>query len=249
MARGPAKRTEAVVLDTTKLAERDLIVTLLAEDGVLERAVAKGARKGGSRFGAACELYRTSDVLLAPGRSLSIMTDARLVEGAPILRQDFEVLAAAAAIADCVKAVSLEGEGEAIAYALVRRAYEMLAEPLDLAHLQLIVAAFAFKLLALLGWRVELDACVGCGSEDVRWFDSLSGGALCSDCAARVESAELLGEHRRSWLRALLLCPFQELATSPVAPEDAAWMARLSLDWSRAQLDMGLKSFAFFSNL
>ncbi len=249
MARGPAKRTVAIVLDTTKLAERDLIVTLLTEDGALERAVAKGARKGGSRFGAACELYRTSDVLLAPGRTLFVMTDARLVEGAPMLLRDFEVLSAAAAIADCVKAASVEGEGEPVVFSLVARAFEVLSTPLDLAHLHLIAAAFAFKLMAMLGWRAELDVCVGCGSGDVRWFDARSGGALCSGCAARVEEAELLGEHRRRWLRALLLCPFSELASSPVAPGDAAWAARMALDWVRAQLDVGLKSFAFFAEL
>ena len=249
VARGPAKRTHAIVLDTTKLAERDLIVTLLARDGTLERAVAKGARKGGSRLGPACELYRTSDVLLAPERNLSVMTDARLVEGVPMLPQDFEVLSAAAAIADCVKAASMEGEGEAIVYALVTRAFEILSRPLDLPHLQLIVSAFAFKLMAMLGWRVEIDVCVGCGSEDVRWFDCVSGGALCSDCAARVESAELFGAHRRDWVRALLLCPFAELAESPIAADDAAWLARLALAWTRAQLDVGLKSFAFFAGL
>ncbi len=249
MARGPAKRTVAIVLDTTKLAERDLIVTLLAEDGTLECAVAKGARKGGSRFGAACELYRISDVLLAPGRNLSVMADARLVEGSPILPRDFEVLSACAAIAECVKAASVEGEGEGVVFSLTARALEILAQPLDLAHLKLIVSAFAFKLTAMLGWRVELDFCVGCGSADVRWFDAMSGGALCSDCAAKVEAAELLGDHRRSWIRALLLCPLAELARAPVAPDDAAWMAHLALAWTRAQLEVGLKSFAFFANL
>ena len=37
-------RTNAIVLDRTKLGEQDLILTLLASDGSEVRAVAKGAR-------------------------------------------------------------------------------------------------------------------------------------------------------------------------------------------------------------
>ena len=45
MAGRRTKRTRALVLDTTKLGEQDLILTLLGETGVQLRAVAKGARK------------------------------------------------------------------------------------------------------------------------------------------------------------------------------------------------------------
>ncbi|WP_179184937.1 DNA repair protein RecO, partial [Collinsella vaginalis] len=52
-------RETCIVLDKTKLKETDLILTLLARDGRQIRAVAKGARKPGSRLAARCELAST----------------------------------------------------------------------------------------------------------------------------------------------------------------------------------------------
>ena len=52
MASPRTYRTRAIVLDKTKLGESDLILELLAENGSLVRAVAKGARKPGSRLAA-----------------------------------------------------------------------------------------------------------------------------------------------------------------------------------------------------
>ena len=42
-------RLKAIVLDRTKLAEQDLILTMLSDSGEERRAVAKGARKPGGR--------------------------------------------------------------------------------------------------------------------------------------------------------------------------------------------------------
>lgn len=79
MAGSRTYRTCVIVLDKTKLKETDLILTLLARDGREIRAVAKGARKPGSRLAARCELFCTVDLLLAKGRSLDVVSQADLV--------------------------------------------------------------------------------------------------------------------------------------------------------------------------
>ncbi len=249
MARGPATRARVIVLDTTKLGETDLIVTFLAEDGSLARAVAKGARKPGSRFGGATRLYRSADALLAPGRSLSILTDARLTDDTPPVEETLEPMAACAAVAECLVATLSEGEADAIVFSLARSTFAAISRASDLPHLELVVAAFAFKLLAILGWRVEFESCVGCGSEDVHWFSPSAGGVLCSMCAPHAPDAELLGEHRRSWVRALLLCRYDELLAAAVSSADARELTRLAGLWIRSQLDVSAKAFAFFEGL
>ena len=76
----PAYPLRALVLRKTKLGETDLILTLLSEDGRQVRAVAKGLRKPGSRFGGRLEPYSVVDLLLHTGRSLEVVTEARTVE-------------------------------------------------------------------------------------------------------------------------------------------------------------------------
>ena len=87
-------RTRAIVLDRTKLAEQDLILTLLAADGCQVRAVAKGARKPGGRLAARVELFCETDFLLAAGRSLDVVSEAQTVEPHVALRGDYERVAA-----------------------------------------------------------------------------------------------------------------------------------------------------------
>ena len=95
----PTYDARAIVLRKTKLGESDLILTLLAEDGSQIRAVAKGARKPVSSFAARLELYSVVDLLVARGRSLDIVKEARLVESNERLRRDIEDAAGAAPVA------------------------------------------------------------------------------------------------------------------------------------------------------
>ena len=53
----PTYRDEAVVLRTHKLGEADRIVTMLSRQHGKIRAVAKGVRRTGSRFGARLEPF------------------------------------------------------------------------------------------------------------------------------------------------------------------------------------------------
>ncbi len=75
----PSYPLTALVLRKTKLGESDLIVSLLAEDGSHVRAVAKGARKPGSKLAARVEPYVSLDLLLHTGKSLQIVQEARTV--------------------------------------------------------------------------------------------------------------------------------------------------------------------------
>src|SRR3954451_17947148 len=60
----PLYRDEAVVLRTQKLGEADRIVTLLTRRHGRVRAVAKGVRRTGSRFGARVEPFMQVDLQL-----------------------------------------------------------------------------------------------------------------------------------------------------------------------------------------
>ena len=72
----PTYRDEVVVLRTHKLGEADRIVTMLSRQHGKIRAVAKGVRRTGSRFGARLEPFMVADVQLYKGRSLDIVQQA-----------------------------------------------------------------------------------------------------------------------------------------------------------------------------
>jgi recombinational DNA repair protein (RecF pathway) len=72
----PTYRDEAVVLRTHKLGEADRIVTMLSRRHGKIRAVAKGVRRTGSRFGARLEPFMVIDGQFYVGRTLDIVQQA-----------------------------------------------------------------------------------------------------------------------------------------------------------------------------
>src|SRR5262249_36948523 len=64
---------------TQKLGEADRIITLLTRHNGRVRAVAKGIRRTKSRFGARLEPFTHVDVMIFPGRSLDVITQAEVI--------------------------------------------------------------------------------------------------------------------------------------------------------------------------
>jgi DNA repair protein RecO (recombination protein O) len=72
-------RDDGVVLRTQKLGEADRIITLLTRHNGRVRAVAKGVRRTKSRFGARLEPFTHVDVMIHPGRTLDVITQAEVI--------------------------------------------------------------------------------------------------------------------------------------------------------------------------
>src|SRR5436190_17513072 len=82
-------RDQGVVLRTIKLGETDRIVTVFTQGRGKVRAVAKGVRKPGSRFGA--RLEPTSHVALQcyEGRELDVVTQVESLDVFRALREGY----------------------------------------------------------------------------------------------------------------------------------------------------------------
>lgn len=194
-------RARALALRKTRLGESDLIVTLLAADGCQIRAVAKGARKTTSRFGARLEPFSVTDLLLARGRSLDIITEAECVASHEALRTDYDRTTAASVVADFLDKVSVECQAEEQLFPLGVTTLAVM-ESAEIDALPALVAAFLVKGMAMHGYRPQLGACAACGEPfsagraAAKRFSLDAGGILCAECvgadpAALKVSAEL----------------------------------------------------------
>jgi DNA repair protein RecO (recombination protein O) len=166
-----------IVLRTHKLGEADRIITLLSKDHGKIRAVAKGVRKTKSRFGARLEPPTHVDLLLYEGRELDIVTQAETIDMFAPLRDDFDLLGGALSMLEAADHVALEGEPNPQLYGMLANALRTLATR----DAPLVVPAFFLKLLALEGYRPQVEVCVVCGTDDtlVSWSID-EGGLRCS---------------------------------------------------------------------
>jgi DNA repair protein RecO (recombination protein O) len=173
-------RDQGVVLRTIKLGETDRIVTLLTQGHGKVRAVAKGVRKPGSRFGA--RLEPTSHVALQcyRGRELDVVTQVETIDANRALREHYGCLTHAISMLEATDQVAQERETNPALYRMLVGALRTLAVNPN----PLVSAAFFWKLLSLEGFRPLLDACARCGDDEGPFtsFDLEEGGVLCAAC-------------------------------------------------------------------
>ena len=208
----PLFRTEGIVLRTHPLGEHDRLVALYTRDLGRLTAVARGARRVRSRFGAALELFTWGDAVgfERDGRGLLRLDHFDIRRSFRTIREDLERLAQGARILEAVARLTGERDAHPACFGLLVRALRAL-ESQDPERVQL---AFTLRLLDLLGHRPRLDRCTGCGrglgTTDVT-FDRATGGVACPAC--RPAGAAALAPRTLAVLRGL---------------QGAAWEARLA---------------------
>ncbi|CAN5647735.1 DNA repair protein RecO [soil metagenome] len=172
-------REQAVVLRTYKLAEADRIVVLMTEHQGAVRAVAKGARRTKSRFGARMEPPTHVAVQLYRGRGeLDTVAQVDTIDAFRPVRDDLVSLGRALTMVEAVDQVSRERPADPALYRLLVGALRTL----EVSSSPLVVAGFLWKLLALEGVAPVLDQCAVCGAtERLVAFDLAEGGVVCRD--------------------------------------------------------------------
>lgn len=240
----------AIVLRKTKLGESDLILTMLAEDGSQVRAVAKGARKPSSSFAARLELYSVVDVLMAKGRNLDIVKEARLLESNERLRLDMEHAAAAAPMAELLDRETQLGLANPKLFALTQAGFACLGT-VEASLAPAICAAHLLKALAFAGLRPSLHECVGCGAsvasgrpDAYAAFSYREGGVVCNTCRPHVETV-MIPEATLGWMRAFLASTFAELAAMDIDSSTSFSVLRVCQQWIREHVGANLKSLNF----
>lgn len=182
----PAHSVRALALKKTKLGETDLIVTFLAADGCQVRAVAKGARKPGSRLGGRVEPYTVVDLLLHTGRTLETISEAEIVSAHAPIRTDYDRAQAASVVADFLDKVSVECQTEDRLFGLATATLDAL-DSAEGDTLLALVVAFLLKGMAMHGYRPQFDGCVECGVAAVgeTRFSLELAGPFCEGCGGR----------------------------------------------------------------
>lgn len=175
-------QTEAIVLRQIKLGEADKILTLYSPTVGKLRAVVKGVRRPKSRLGGHVELLTRSQLQVARGLNLDIVTQAQIVESYLGLRDHLPTIGLGIYLADLVDQFTEERLPNAPLYVLLAEALRRLAAPGD--H-ELVARYFELHLLDYLGYRPRLRRCAQCQAplEPVtNGFRPAAGGAICAGC-------------------------------------------------------------------
>jgi len=204
--------SRAIVLKDHRLGETSKVVVCYTRDYGKVRLVAKGVRKGGSRFGAALEPLMVSGVVfyLREGRDLSLVSQASIEREFPELRRDVVRMAMGGAVVELLERLLPDHEPDGGLYELTERTLETMSEA-PLHALDVVLWRFMLEVACRLGYQPELSRCVRCGAagcggpvggsdrgreaheddadESAGWagFSPDLGGLVCDRCVSRGE--------------------------------------------------------------
>jgi DNA repair protein RecO (recombination protein O) len=182
-------RTEAIVLKRTDFGEADKLLTVYTPNLGKLRVVGKGIRRLTSRKAGHVELFMQTELFLAKGRNLDIVTQAQTINPHLALREDLVRLSYACYTAELVDRFAEEGVDNLPIYELLLDALDRFCFEPDLA---LVMRYVELRLLGYFGYRPQLFQCVECRTvllPETQYFDADAGGVLCPMCGQGQRSA------------------------------------------------------------
>jgi len=183
MTRPRDYQTEAIIIKKTKLGEADRILTLYTPDLGKIQAVAKGVRRPKSKLSGHLELLTYSQVTLARGRNLDIITGSQTINGFIPLKTDLWLTSYGLYVIELVNQFTAEHVMDESLFRLLLNTLQNLCQA---NNRELLLRYFEIHLLQESGYRPQLQECVACHQAlqpITNSFCASIGGTLCPTCA------------------------------------------------------------------
>jgi DNA repair protein RecO (recombination protein O) len=182
MPRPRTYRVEAIVLRRVDFGEADRVLVLFTRERGKIPVVAKGVRRMSSRMAGHLELFTRSELMLAKGANLDVVTQADNREPYRALREDLTRTSTAYLIAELADALTEEALEQPELFDLLTATFRALGTSDDV---RLVAAHYQIRLLDVSGLRPVLMQCITCHEElspGRNAFSAFLGGALCPRC-------------------------------------------------------------------
>ncbi len=178
-------KVKGIVLKRSNLGEADRILTIFTDKLGKIKAIGKGIRKQMSRSAGHLEPFCLSNLVIAEGKSLDIITEAETIECFYYLRNKLELTNLSCYLAEIIDKLTVEHEKHPDVFELFLEALRNVNQIEN----NLLIAYFESKLLSDLGFRPELKQCIKCHKKlgEINYFDYTDGGIVCQNCSSSGE--------------------------------------------------------------
>jgi DNA repair protein RecO (recombination protein O) len=196
-------RCEAIVLARMDYGEADRILTLYSRQHGKLRVIAKGARRPLSRLGPHLEYFSRTQLMLARGRELDVVTGAETADAHLAIRDDLDAFGHASHMVEILARLTEDRQENEAVYELLARSLRLLADGVDSFHA---TRHYEMVLLRLLGYRPELYRCIECQAQlqpAPHPFAVAMGGFVCEMCQGHAPGIGMTSVEAQKYLRAL----------------------------------------------
>lgn len=212
-------------------------MTMLSRANGQIRAVAKGVRRTGSKFGSRLEPFMVIEAQFYEGRTLDVVNQVETIGayGREII-EDYRTYTAATAMVETAEKLTGD-DSSPQQYLLLVGALRALANKEHDASL--VLDSYLLRALAIAGWAPNFYDCARCGDPGPHQaFVMQLGGVVCRDC--RPAGAAVIDPLTGELLGALLS---GDWSVADVAPEGIRALASgIVAAYSQWHIERGLKS-------
>lgn len=242
-------RTDAVVLKGYDYGEADRILTLITPNEGKLRVIAKGVRRTKSRKAGHLDLFTRSNLLIARGRQLDVVTQAEALETFRPMREDVARSSCCHYVAELIERFCPEQSANYPLYVLTVSAFRRLSLAGDL---DLVLRGFEIQLLAATGYRPQLHTCLQCNAviqPEVNHFSARMGGVLCPTCGPVDRAASRISVPALKLLRNLQTNEDAVLKVSGLDPDVQREVERRLQEYITFRLEDRPRSMRFLDRL
>jgi len=242
-------RTTGIIIKRYKFGEADRLLTIFTADCGKVRAIAKGAMRPGSKLGGNVELLAHSQLMLARGRNLDIVTQAQALDTFLPMRDSLELMSCGFYLSELVDSFTEENVEDRELYELFLDTLKWLSEQGDGERS---LHFFELRLLGHMGYSPQLQKCANCNrliQPEANYYNPAQGGILCRDCGYPDMSARTISVNAQKVLR---LWQRSDIATAGRVKLDAELVREIKgvlRDTVRYVLERQLKSIEWLDRL
>lgn len=250
MSKSRTYRTPALVLKRRNFGEADRLLTLLTPLHGKVSAIAKGARKPTSRKTGHVELFTQTDVLLARGRNLDILTQAEMRQAYLPIREDLTRGAYAGYTAELLDRFTYaEQDDMRRLFVLLDSTFARLCIDPDPRR---VVRYYEMRLLDELGFRPELQECVITRKDiqpEDQFFSHDEGGVVSQAGASHTAGLVPLPVVTLKVLRYLQRSSYDQVAALSISEALHTDLERIMLGYVTFILESRLQSVDFIRRI
>lgn len=244
-------KIKGIVVREIATGENDKLLTILTETMGTITVKAPGVRKLSSANLRSAQLFAFSDLLLYEKEGRFTLQESVLREDFYEIREDVTAFALGCYLCEVASSVSVGGdEGTEILRLLLNALY---AAEKHVTDLQIIKAAFEFRLAALIGYEPDFSECPICGTPcdemKRRTFELTDGYLFCAGCDNPAEGFSRrasVSDAAYAALKHILTVPVNKVFLFRLDEPALSEMAKLCEEYLLLRVEKQMKTLDFY---
>jgi len=178
-----------IILSKNNVGETDRIYNIYTLESGKIRVLGKGVRKPNAKLAGSLESLTMSEIFVAKSRGMGKITGAITLENFSNIKSDIDALSKINYVLKIFNRVMVEQEQDKEAFEILigfLQSMEKGSGKEDEGKIaNILMLGFLFKLLSIMGYRLEMDSCVICGQKlrpHNNYFSPEKGGVVCEKC-------------------------------------------------------------------